>query len=321
MATYQSDYATAHAHTHDSHAAHGQESAVSGVSWGAIIAGAVGASAIGLLLVVLGSGLGLSSISAWSNEGASATTIGWSTIIWLTLTQLIAAGLGGYLAGRLRTHWVSVKNDEVYFRDTAHGFLAWALSLIITVVLLASAVSSMIGGAGRAVSSVAGGAGQAVAAVVGSSDSSSASSQNGFVDYYVRALIRRSDVNVPQSGFTSSDAATRADEAAWLTQEITPIVVESISRGEFADADRDYVAQLIARYTNINPQEARSRIDSTIAEIEQRLKQAEESAREAAEAARKAAAYTALWIAISLLIGAFTAALLATFGGRLRDSV
>lgn len=317
MTTLRSDYAAVDA---SRVAAGGHESGASAVSWGAIVAGAVGAAAIGLLLVILGSGLGLSSISAWSNEGASASTIGWSTIIWLTLTQLIAAGLGGYLAGRLRTHWVSVKTDEVYFRDTAHGFLAWALSVIITVVLLASAVTSVLGGAGRVVGSLAGGAAQTVALVAGGSESGSSSAQNGFVDYYVHALIRRSDVNVPQTGLTSSDASTQADEAAWLTQEITPIVVQSISRGEFAEADRNYVAQLIARYTNISQQEARSRIDSTVTEIEQRLKQAEDTAREAAESARKAAAYTALWIAISLLIGAFTAALFATFGGRLRDN-
>jgi hypothetical protein len=81
-----------------------------------------------MLLLVLGTGLGLSSVSPWSERGVSAAAFGTSTILWLTLTQLLAAGMGGYLAGRLRTKWTALHNDEVYFRDTAHGFLAWAVA-------------------------------------------------------------------------------------------------------------------------------------------------------------------------------------------------
>ena len=100
----------------------------SAVSWGAIMAGAA-AAALSLILLILGTGLGLSSVSPWSHDGISATTFGVSTIVWLALTQLLASGMGGYLAGRLRTKWVETHTDEVYFRDTAHGFLAWAIAI------------------------------------------------------------------------------------------------------------------------------------------------------------------------------------------------
>src|SRR5450756_2340902 len=99
----------------------------SAVSWGAIMAGAAAAAALSLILLILGIGLGLSSASPWAHQGVSATTFGVSTILWVTLTQLVASGMGGYLAGRLRTKWVEVHTDEVYFRDTAHGFLALSL--------------------------------------------------------------------------------------------------------------------------------------------------------------------------------------------------
>src|SRR5476649_1162224 len=92
------------------------------VSWGAIIAGGVGAAALSLILLILGMGLGLSSVSPWTDRGVTATTFGVSTILWLTFTQLAASGMGGYLAGRLRSAWLDVHTDEVYFRDTAHGF-------------------------------------------------------------------------------------------------------------------------------------------------------------------------------------------------------
>src|ERR1700676_3648054 len=99
----------------------------SGVSWAAVVAGAFVAAALSLALLALGTGIGLSAVSPWGGAGASARTIGWSAIGWLVLMQLIACSAGGYLAGRLRTKWVSVHSHEVYFRDTAHGFLAWAV--------------------------------------------------------------------------------------------------------------------------------------------------------------------------------------------------
>src|SRR5688572_6579009 len=100
----------------------------SAVSWGAVFAGAVGAAAFSLILILLGTGLGLSVVSPWANDGISATTASVSTIVWITVVQLLASVLGGYLAGRLRSRWVTVHTNEVYFRDTAHGFLAWSVA-------------------------------------------------------------------------------------------------------------------------------------------------------------------------------------------------
>ena len=94
------------------------EAHASGVSWPAVIAGAFVAAALSLCLLALGTGLGLSAVSPWSGEGASASTIGAAGIVWLIIMQVIAAAMGGYLAGRLRTKWTGVHTDEVFFRDT-----------------------------------------------------------------------------------------------------------------------------------------------------------------------------------------------------------
>jgi MFS family permease len=120
------------------------ESNISGVSWSAIIAGAFVTGSLALIFILLGIGLGLSVISPWTGEGLGATTIGVAAIIWLIATHAIASGLGGYLAGRLRTKWSIGDRDEIFFRDTAHGFLVWAVSVIITLFLLGSAVSAII---------------------------------------------------------------------------------------------------------------------------------------------------------------------------------
>src|SRR5271156_4287994 len=126
------------------------ESAVSAVSWPAIIAGAVAIAAVALILLALGSGLGLSSVSPWPNSGPSATTFGVYAAVWLIIVQWVSAGFGGYLAGRLRTKWVGVHTDEVYFRDTAHGLLVWAVGAVVSALLLSSAVSSVASGVARA---------------------------------------------------------------------------------------------------------------------------------------------------------------------------
>jgi len=121
----------------------------SGVSWAAIIAGAFATAALSLALLALGTGIGFSESAAWIGGRVSSTRIGWTAVIWLVVMQLVASSVGGYLAGRLRTRWVHVHTHEVYFRDTAHGFLVWAVSLVMTAGILTSASTMMAGGAMR----------------------------------------------------------------------------------------------------------------------------------------------------------------------------
>ena len=146
-----------------------EEAYASAVSWGAIIGGAVAAAAFTLLLVTLGAGIGLSSVSPWSSANPTATTFTLMTAVWLIIVQWLSSGLGGYLAGRLRTKWTGLHTHEVFFRDTAHGFLAWALASVLVAMVATSGISSAVSTAGSAVSSVAGGASQAAASQAGAS--------------------------------------------------------------------------------------------------------------------------------------------------------
>jgi hypothetical protein len=125
------------------------ESSASAVEWAAIVGGALGAVGISIILFTLGSGLGLSTVSPWAWSNQSPTTFGMVAGIWLIITQWLASGLGGYLTGRLRTKWVGIRTDEVFFRDTAHGFLAWALAtvLVATFFGLAASVAAAVPGA------------------------------------------------------------------------------------------------------------------------------------------------------------------------------
>ena len=141
------------------------ESFTSGVSWGAILGGAFVAAALGITLLSLGAGLGFASVSAWQEEGASAKTIGVGAIVWLIVVQVISAGLGGYVAGRMRTKWATVHTDEVAFRDTAHGLIVWALGVVITSFVVASTASSVAGAGARAAGSAASAVGSGAASV------------------------------------------------------------------------------------------------------------------------------------------------------------
>ncbi len=299
----------------------------SGVSWGAIIAGAAGAASLSLVLLLLGTGLGMSSVSPWAREGASASAIGIATILWLSFTQLAASGLGGYLAGRLRTKWAGVHTDEVYFRDTAHGFLAWAVATLLTAALLSSAVGAILGASVQAGSAVAGGAATAAAAAGGSAGAASTSqsgsgSSTGPLGYFVDSLFRQDAGAAPT---TAGEAGTLAvsppppQDRTASNAEVARIFVNSIGTGALPPDDTRYVGQVVAQRTGMTQQDAEKRVNDVYAKAQAALRDAQAKAKQAADAARKASAYTALWLVVSMLIGAFFASFAATYGGRRRD--
>ncbi len=324
-----------------------EEAPVGAVSWPAIFAGAAGAAALSLILLILGVGLGLSSVSPWSGAGITAATFGVSTVIWLTFTQLAASGMGGYLAGRLRTRWMRTNADEVYFRDTAHGFLAWAVASLATAVMLGSVIGSIISGGAQVGGAVAGGAAAtaavAVPAAAAAMDSSDhAPGQGYFVDALFRRDMSATVMNAPAANAAglapdaaSSEAASspgampataapapapmRAVDSAQTSREAARIFANAIAGGTLPPEDTTYLGQMVAQRTGLSQADAENRVTNTFTRFQTTVKDAELAARDAADKARKASSYAALWMFVSLLIGAFVSSLMATFGGRQRD--
>jgi hypothetical protein len=210
------------------------EARSSGISWSAVVAGAFSSSALSLILLALGTGVGLSAISLWSNAGFSASRVGLVAILWLILVQLIASSVGGYLAGRLRTKWVSIHTHEVYFRDTAHGFLVWAVALVITVVFFASATASIAGGTARNTATTA-------------SDSAAGLGN----EYFVDSLFR-----------TDHPATSRIDPS--IRAEAGLILVNAIRQPNMDAADKTYLTQLVSASTGLNQADAGRRVDDTV---------------------------------------------------------
>jgi hypothetical protein len=274
-----------------------QESSTSAMSWGAIIGGAFAAAAISLLLLALGAGVGFASASPWSGAGASATTFTVAAAIWLIVIQWLSSGLGGYLTGRLRTKWVGLHTHEVFFRDTAHGFLTWAVASVVVAAFLASSVSSVVSGGAHIAGNVASGA--ATGAAQGAASSPSMGSSTG---YFVDSLFRSEQPNT-----NASPQETRG--------EATRILAKGIANGSIDAADRTYLAKLVATRTGLSQADAEKRVDDVMAQE----RAAEVKVREAADAARKAAASLSFFTFFSMLIGAFIASVAGAIGGRQRD--
>jgi hypothetical protein len=258
-----------------------REAHSSGVSWAAVIAGAFVAAALSLTLLALGAGFGLLSVSPWSNAGASTSTVTTAAIIWLIVIQIVASGLGGYLAGRLRTKWAAIHSDEVFFRDTAHGFLVWAVAVVITAAFLGSAARAMVGGAAMS------------AQISGPEDA-----------YFVDRLFR-SAPGATAAPTANGPAANAADSA--VRSEAARILANALWQRDAA-ADRTYLAQLVSAKTGLNQNDATERVSDVVRQ-----------ARQTADSARKATARLLLWTFLALLIGALCASYAATIGGRQRD--
>jgi hypothetical protein len=254
----------------------------SAVSWAAIFAGGVAAAALTVVLIAFGTAMGFAAVSPWAGSGISATTFSLSAGVYLVVVAMMSSTIGGYIAGRLRSKWTGARSQEVLFRDTAHGFLAWAFATLLGLAVLGAATTSLLGGVA---SGIFQGGTQAAAHSSGSP-----------TDYFTDLMLR------PAPG-----AQVQGDPAS-ARREVTTIFARGVSSGDIVAADRTYLAQLVAARTGLSQPEAEKRVNDTITQ-----------ARAAADAARKYTAAFALWLTFTMLLGAFSASAAAIEGGQLRD--
>lgn len=203
----------------------------SGVSWSAVLAGAFVTAALYLILLSLGAGLGFSSTSFLPNADISLARIGSVTILWLIFAEIVSSSMGGYLAGRLRTKWTVIHGDEVYFRDTAHGFLSWSVALVVTAAFLGSAATLMLG-------------------APGTSETNSAKANPNA--YFVDALLR-------------TDGTRPVVDSASLHEEVSTIFALSLRRGGLSEDDQAYLGQLVSARTGLDRDAASKRVSDIYA--------------------------------------------------------
>jgi hypothetical protein len=289
------------------------DDAVSAVSWKAIIAGAIGIVAVTFILLVFGVGVGFAVISPWADQGVSATTFTITGALYLIAVAMLASTIGGYLAGRLRSQWSSVHEHERYFRDSAHGFLAWALAFVVSAAVLGGAFSHIASGASS-----------------GLAPAAAAAAQGSSTDGYIDTLLRADPTGVPaeqtnqatsptaqdqqtatplQGGQIAGNAAPRASANGVNRAEISRLLVPVLRKGgTLSSDDRIYLGKIVSARTGLSPTDAQARVDQVVTQ-----------AKSAADAARKTAAVVSLWLVVSLLAGALSASLAAIEGGNLRN--
>lgn len=265
----------------------------SAASWPAIAAGAFVAIGSSLILLSLGAGMGFALASPQPDHPLT-TTLVINAAIWLIITQWISAALGGYIAGRLRTRWLNTHTHEVFFRDTAHGLVTWAVATVLVACFVGGTAHELVNGVAHA-------------ATQAGSVASQSALMTSLEPYDTDKLFRPINVPQPASGTTASADTTRG--------EAQHIMAAVLSQGHLSDDDRSYLISMVEARTGLSKADAQQRVDEWVTNIQQ----AQTRLKEAAEAARKAASQTAIYTALSLLIGAFVASVAAAVGGRLRD--
>jgi hypothetical protein len=246
-----------------------------------------------LILVAIGVALGFAAISPWS-DGATATSVGVGAAIWFVVTQWLSSAFGGYLTGRLRKKWALHSSDEVFFRDTAHGFMAWALATVFFFGL----AMSIAGGAANMVATAGAGAAQVAAEGADSEP----------LAYFVDTLFREPPAAGAEAQPSPASAASQ-DRGTDARAESGRILARSLAT-ELTAEDLTYLGQQVATETGLSQADAEGRVDQVLT-----------AAKQQADEARKAAGALAFLTALSLLIGAFVASAAGALGGRHRDEI
>jgi hypothetical protein len=254
------------------------------INWAAVAAGTFANAALTLLLVAFGAGMGFSAVSPWANSGVSMTTFSIGTGVYLIVMAMLASTVGGYIAGRLRTRWSGVHSDEVFFRDTAHGFLSWACAAVLSAAVLGAAATAIVSGASAGLTQ-------------------RNANDGGPAAFYVDELFR------PAAGAPAAPAATQATADPATRAEVSRLLLKSFrDRTDLAASDRTYLTQLVSARTGLAQPDADKRVNDVLVQAKSDL-----------DKARSAAAKLALWLCAALFAGALAASLAAIEGGQLRD--
>jgi hypothetical protein len=257
------------------------------VDWPGVFVGVFVAAAVSWLLLTFGSAIGFASVSPYTFDQNTATTLTLAAAAWFALTQIYSIAMGAYIAARLRPRHSIVDSEEVTFRDGATGITVWALAIIIGLALAAIVAS----GAVRATANVAGTAASTAARAVDPA-------------YTVDRLLRPAN-----PGQTSPEQA-QSDQA--IRDQVGRILANALTTGEMPQADKDYLGQLIASRTGIQPGEAQRRLNEA-------FDQGKAAALDAADKARKASSLVGFWVVFITFAAGLAAWWAGTIGGAHRD--
>lgn len=298
------------------------------ISWGAVIAGMVMAVVIQLVLGLVGTGIGLSTLDPMRYASPDAATLGIGAGVWWIVSSVIALFVGGWVAGHLSGS--SVKTDAVL-----HGLLTWGVATLVTVYLVASLVGSAIRGSAAVVSKTADVAATGIGAVAGPA-ANMAKDQLAASGISLDSLKAQAQELLAQTGKPALQPGAVAGQASAAAGQLSDAAASAGSTGNapvadlqstlqkiitsgkatIEQADRDAVVNVVMARTGATKEEAEQRTDAWIkqyqdarAQFDQKKAEAETKARQVADDAASATSKGALGAAVALLLGAVAAAL------------
>jgi hypothetical protein len=260
------------------------------VAWGAILAGVVIALVAQLALSILGLGIGLATVDPASTGTPHATTLSAAAAAWWVISGIVAAALGGFVAGRLSGK--SLRSTAGY-----HGLVSWGVTTIVVVFLLSSAVGGVLGGVSSAVISTLGGAGHLLGGAVQTAAQTAAPSLPG--------------LNDPLSGIEAQIKSASGGQDPAQLRDVAAQAVRAAVTGDASQQQQamDRAADALAKAQNIPVDQAKAQVQGYQKQYADALAQAKVKATQAADSAARVTSQAALMIVLSLALGAVAAAL------------
>ena len=310
------------------------------VSWGAVFAGMVIAVVVQLVLSLLGTGIGLSTIDPMHYNSPEASSLGIGAGIWWVVSSIVALFIGGWVAGQLSGGMETTSS-------MLHGLLTWGLATLVTVYLLASLVGSVFRGGAAVVGKTADLAGAGIGAAAGPAKDFAKGQMdaNGITLDSMKSQVQQLLAQTGKPALQPDAIAGQAKDAAGQVgnaptnagstgnapaADLEGTLQKIIASGKAAldQGDRDAVVNVVMARTGLSRPEAEQRADAWVqqyqnarAQLQQRKDEAVAKARQAADDAASASSKGAFGAAIALILGAIAAALGGTMGGRRRTMV
>jgi hypothetical protein len=237
------------------------------------------AAALAFVLHAFAAAIGIAVSSTSPTWRDSSVVLQVLSGLYLVLVAIISLGCGGYIAGRLR-ETAAGSEEEIEFRDGAHGIAVWALAVVLTVLL--AWISAQTATRLMAPNAAQSGSAQSVAG-------------ENIIAFDLDRLFR-------------ADKRPQNADLTYARSEAARILLTAAGHSGVATEDRAYLIRLTSANTGLAGPEAEKRVDTIVSQ-----------ARDNISKARRSAVIVAFMAGAAALLGAAIAWFAAVSGGEHRD--
>ena len=249
------------------------------LNWDAVVAGALTAAALAFVLHAFAAAIGIAVSSASPTWRDYSVVLQVLSGLYLVLVAIISLGCGGYIAGRLR-ETVPGSEEEIEFRDGAHGIAVWALAVVLTVIL--AWVSAQT-------------ATRLIAPSAGQSGTAQSVAGENIIAFDLDRLFR-------------ADKRPQNADLTYARSEAARILLTAAGHSGVTTEDRAYLIRLTSANTGLAGPEAEKRVDTIVSQARDNIRKA-----------RRSAVIVAFMAGAAALLGAAIAWFAAVSGGEHRD--